>query len=349
MASDNYTRAALFERPDSIPMSFCINGSCYQAYEHSFLFDQMEAHPYLFPGFVRPKEPFSPVFTHNNTTAYDYTDDFGCVWRTAVEGMTGTVIQHPLADWSAWERYTFPDPNVSNGLHKVNWAEEEKQIKRAKAEGKVTHGGLRHGYFFLQLDDLRGYENLLGDMADDEPRLHELIGKLEEFSMEIVKKYISFGVDVLSYPEDLGMQQGPMLSQAHFRKYIQPSYKRLMQPAIDAGAIIHMHSDGDIRTLLDDILLSGVRIVNLQDLVNDIHWIKEKLKGNYCIDLDVDRQRITPFGTPKDVESLIREEVTTLGSPQGGLMMVYGLYPGVPKENIVALMDAMEKYAFYFS
>jgi hypothetical protein len=29
--------------------------------------------------------------------------------------------------------------------------------------------------------------------------------------------------------------------------------------------------------------------------------------------------------------------------------MVYGLYPGVPAENIAALMGAMEKYAFYFS
>ena len=29
--------------------------------------------------------------------------------------------------------------------------------------------------------------------------------------------------------------------------------------------------------------------------------------------------------------------------------MIYGLYPGVPLENVKALMDAMEKYAFYFS
>lgn len=29
--------------------------------------------------------------------------------------------------------------------------------------------------------------------------------------------------------------------------------------------------------------------------------------------------------------------------------MLYALYPGVPLENIKAVMDAMEKYAFYYS
>ena len=28
--------------------------------------------------------------------------------------------------------------------------------------------------------------------------------------------------------------------------------------------------------------------------------------------------------------------------------MTYGLYPNVPIENIKAIMDAMEKYAFYY-
>ena len=33
-----------------------------------------------------------------------------------------------------------------------------------------------------------------------------------------------------------------------------------------------------------------------------------------------------------------------LSCPDGGLMMIYGLYPGVPMKNTEALMDAMERY-----
>ncbi|MHC4546291.1 MAG: hypothetical protein ACYSYL_17560, partial [Planctomycetota bacterium] len=73
------------------------------------------------------------------------------------------------------------------------------------------------------------------------------------------------------------------------------------------------------------------------------------LKGRVCIDIDIDRQQITPFGSPGQIEKLIRQEVEKLGSREGGLMMIYGLYPGIPLENVKAIMDAMERYAGYYS
>jgi uroporphyrinogen-III decarboxylase len=172
---------------------------------------------------------------------------------------------------------------------------------------------------------------------------------LEDFNLAIVEKYIRLGAEWMSYPEDLGMQTGPMLSPRHFKKYIQPSYQRLMRPALESGCIVHMHSDGDIRLLVDDMLESGVQVINLQDLVNGIDWIAARFAGKVCIDLDIDRQEITFKGRPKDIDALIREEVEKLGRKEGGLMMIYGLYPGVPLENAKALMDAMEKYSGYYT
>jgi uroporphyrinogen-III decarboxylase len=122
-----------------------------------------------------------------------------------------------------------------------------------------------------------------------------------------------------------------------------------MAIARDAGCIIHVHADGDLRALIDDLLDCGVDVLNLQDLVNGIDWIAEHLAGRVCLDLDIDRQKLTRFGTPAQIDALVREEVEKLGSRQGGLMMIYGLYPGVPLENARALMDAMEKYATYYS
>jgi hypothetical protein len=126
-------------------------------------------------------------------------------------------------------------------------------------------------------------------------------------------------------------------------------YRNLMVPAHDAGCLVHMHSDGDIRDLVDDLVVSGVDALNLQDLVNGIDWIAVNLKGRVCIDLDIDRQQVTRFGDPDKIDELIREEVEKLGSPEGGLMMIYGLYPGVPLENIKAVMVAMERYAVFYS
>ena len=189
----------------------------------------------------------------------------------------------------------------------------------------------------------------LFDMADDQPKLAELISIVEQFNLALIKKYIELGAEWISYPEDLGMQTGLMISPQLFRKYIKPSYQRLIAPAKQAGCIVHMHSDGYIHELVDDLIEGGVEVINLQDLVNSIDWIKEHLKGRICIDLDIDRQNITRYGSPADVDELILNEVKTLASPQGGLMMIYGLYPEIPLDNIKALMDAMEKYATYYS
>lgn len=348
MKKSNRQRAILFETPDYIPMSFCINPACWHHYPQEWLAEQMERHTLLFPGFQAPELPYTPEYPLCARRDEPFTDDFGCLWETTDDGITGTVVRHPLEDWEAYASYEFPDPAHRMGIGPVDWETEKIQIEKQRAMGELVGGGLRHGHTFLQLCDLRGYSNLMFDMADEEPLLMDLIEKLEAFNMEIVRRYLDLGVDVITLPEDLGMQIGPMLSPEHFRKYIKPSYSRMMQAAREKGVSVHMHSDGDIRLLIDDLLDSGVGCINLQDMVNGIDWIRERLKGKVCIDLDIDRQNVTRFGSPQEIHRLILEEVEQLGSPQGGLMMIYGLYPGVPPENVEALMDAMEKYAFYY-
>jgi uroporphyrinogen-III decarboxylase len=195
---------------------------------------------------------------------------------------------------------------------------------------------------------LRGYQNLLFDMADEDPRLLRLIQMVEEFNAGLVQRFVALGAEWIGYPEDLGMQRGPMLKPDHFRRYIKPVYRRLMAPAKEARCVVHMHSDGDIRALAEELLDCGIEALNLQDLVNGIEWIRDSLKGRVCIDLDIDRQRVVPFGTPEEIHEMIGKAVRELGSPEGGLMLHHGVYPGVPLRNIEAVMDAMERYSTYY-
>jgi uroporphyrinogen-III decarboxylase len=145
------------------------------------------------------------------------------------------------------------------------------------------------------------------------------------------------------------MQKGPLMSEDLFRRYIQPAYQRIMKPARDAGCPIHVHSDGDLHQMLDPLLECGVDCLNLQDLVNGVEWISRRLKGRVCIDIDIDRQRITRFGAPAEIEKHVASLVRQLGSPEGGLTMMYGLYPGLPVENVQAVMDSMESYSTFYS
>ena len=344
----NKLKAIRFETPDYIPMSFHINSACWESYNQDELLDLMESHKFLFPNFKRPTTKQKVSCGNVTTKGLDYVDDWGCTWQTTTNGITGTVTKHPLSNWDNFLNYKAPDPMKCTGIGNINWGNTENDIKCIKEKGGLTSGGLRHGHTFLQLCDIRGYENLIFDMMDEEPNLLKLINLIESFNLKIVKNFVNMGVDIIEYPEDLGMQKGPMLSPSNFVKYIKPSYQRLMQPARDKNILVHMHSDGDIRLLVDDIIDGGVDILNLQDLVNGVDWIANKFTGKTCIELDIDRQSITRFGSPKQIDALIHEEVSKLSTKQGGLMMIFGLYPGTPIENVKALMDAMEKYAFYY-
>ena len=327
-------------------MRVWVNPACYHHYPRAAVDELQLSHPYVFPGF-RPAAPAADPYPAS--APQPAADEWGVLRASPEDGIASVAVEHPLADWSALAQYRPPPaPQLSaEERQQPNFAAEN--LREAVERGALLGGSLPHGHTFLRLCDLRGYENLICDMADGDPRLWHLIEMVEAHNRAIVECDMLRGVEWMGYPEDLGMQVGPMLSPAHLRQFIKPSYERLMQPAREKGCVIHMHSDGDIRDLADDLVGSGVQVLNLQDLVNGLEWIRARYKGKLCIDLDVDRQRITRFGTPQEVDALIREEVALLGGREGGLMLIYGLYPGIPLENARALVDAMEKYSTFYS
>lgn len=347
---ENILRAIHFQTPDYIPVTYKINPSYYFANDVDAVLDFQARHPLLFPGFVRPsadefleqlRASLHPVMRKD----IPFVDDFGCTWESKMEGMTGLVTRHPLADLEDFAIYRFPDPENCMGIGPINWERFRAETAAAKSRGELTVGKLRHGHTFLQMCDICGYENFLYAMMDEEPVIDDLLDGIDAFNCALIRKYLDMDVDMIKIPEDLGMQVGPMIPPELFRQYIKPSYQKMMQMVRDAGKIVHMHSDGDIRTLAADIIEGGCQVLNLQDLVNGIDWIAENLKGKVCIELDVDRQNITFGGTPQEIDALIREEVEKLSSPEGGLMMIYGLYPGTSLENAEAVASALEKYA----
>lgn len=343
---DNLLRVVRFGRPDYIPMTFHINDACWFHYPRQALVELMEAHPFLFPeatSFVPPTRDDLPPYVRAGER---WTDPWGCQWQTTIDGIMGAVVKHPLETWEAFATYRPPDPDHYTHWGPIDWSRQAESIGPAIAQTCLPNGEVGHNHTWLKLIDIRGYQNVLCDMADADLRLYALLDMLEAFNLAQVEHFVRDGhAEWIGFAEDLGMQQGPMLTPADFRRYIQPRYHSVLQAARDAGCIVHVHADGDLRDLSESVLSCGVDVLNLQDLVNGIDWIRDNLRGRVCIDLDVDRQNVTVHGTPDQIDALIRHEIETLGNRNGGLMLVYGLYPGTPLENATAVAGAMERYA----
>ncbi|MCD6318868.1 hypothetical protein J7M02_07370, partial [Candidatus Aerophobetes bacterium] len=98
-----------------------------------------------------------------------------------------------------------------------------------------------------------------------------------------------------------------------------------------------------------DLIECGVSILNLQDKINGIDKIARLCKGKVCIEIDIDRQKILPYGSFKDIKDHVREVIMKLGSKKGGLSLIAGIYPDVPLDNIEVLCQIIEKYSTYYS
>lgn len=343
---ENYLKTVKFQNPQWIPAAVYVNLASLIQYKDE-LEEVMERYPNLFRGFKRGSIDYSKYGDGSCDIVED--DSWGYKWHYTMYGIEGCVTHHPLADWESFKSYKAPDPyKVYDRGGARDWEKELAELARLKREGKLTSGGLVHGFLFLRLQYLRGFENLMCDMADDEPLLYELIDQIDEHNLKIVKRYCEAGVDIVEVPEDLGAEQSMIISKDMFRRFIKPSYQKIVSEIKKNNVLASIHSDGYIVDIIEDLLEVGMDIINPQDLCNGIDNIRRTMKGKACIRLDIDRVKITPYGTRNEIFELIEEEVKVLGSPQGGLEFVYGVYPPVTPDRLNYLCEALEKYRRYW-
>ena len=271
---------------------------------------------------------------------YEETDCWGCRWRYPLGSLDGIVVKHPVADWGALDTYRGPDPDAY-----FDWDTERERVKRQHDAGEVATGGTDHGGIFLRMTYLRGYENFMMDVAERSDEMFRLLDIVENFWMEIARRWVDLGVDQIGFGDDLGLQDRLPMSPVAWRKTIKPPYQRIFEYCRQNGVAVHLHTDGYIVDIFRDLIECGVSSLNPQDLVNGLGNIEDCVKGRAFVDLDIDRQHLTPIGTPDEIDAHIKRCVETLGSPNGGLRFTWGVYPPTPYENIEACVRAMDKYA----
>ncbi|GAB4317098.1 MAG: hypothetical protein Kow0069_19640 [Promethearchaeota archaeon] len=337
---ENWLRAVERRHPRWIPCSVSIFPAVWVAHREA-LRGIVRRHPFVFGSWAKFYRGPRTVPAHHRAGA-EFTDNWGCAWKVAKGGYEGQVVGHPLADWSAFENYEFPDPLRYSERGRRNWAGVGTLNRLAKLVGLLRTGpGDR---LFDRLYFLRGFDNLMRDFATNDPRLPRLVRRLEAHSLALTRKVLSTGVDVVAYHTDIGTQDRLMVSPRQFRRYLKPTFRRLFQTCRGAGVHVYLSSDGHLLDIVDDLAECGVSVHDPQERANTLEGIAEAYAGKLCVDLDLDRQAL-PFEGPDDVERRVARAVETLGSPQGGLMLKAEVAdPNVPMRNVEALCRAFERY-----
>jgi len=202
---------------------------------------------------------------------------------------------------------------------------------------------------------LRGFEQFLVDLATDSPLAHCILENLVQIYVERFDRfYEAVGpyLQVINVNDDLGMQEGPLLSPQLYRRTVKPYQKILYQHIRKKStAWLFLHTDGSVYDILGDLIEIGVQILNpVQFSCRNMELTK--LKKEFGRDLvfwggGCDTQKILPFGTPQQIRQHVNECLSVL-APGGGFVFcqVHNIQPDVPPENIMAMYQAVREWKY---
>ncbi|MCK4244083.1 MAG: hypothetical protein KAX20_00490 [Candidatus Omnitrophica bacterium] len=159
-------------------------------------------------------------------------------------------------------------------------------------------------------------------------------------------------IQIINVNDDLGMQDGPQISPASYRKMVKPYQKRLYQHIKkNSNLYLFLHTDGSVYEFIPDFIEMGVDILNpVQFTAKDMGL--EKLKKEFGRDISFwgggcDTQNALPSATPQEVKKHVRECISIL-APGGGFVFnqIHNIQADVPPENIMAMYEAVKEYSY---
>ena len=156
--------------------------------------------------------------------------------------------------------------------------------------------------------------------------------------LDLVGPYIQ----MIKMGDDLGAQNGPLMSPKTYRAVIKPYHKELFDCIRQrTKARIFLHTCGSVYRLLPDLIDAGVEVLNPVQ-VSAADMDTRRLKAEFGDRLSfmgaIDTQHVLPFGTSDDVKREVERRIVDL-APGGGFILapVHNVQADVPPENLVTM------------
>jgi uroporphyrinogen decarboxylase len=240
-------------------------------------------------------------------------DGFGVIWESSEDGEYGLPVVKPLADWSAYESFVWPDFPVQPPKYR---------LYSGHMVGKDPRWYSRGGWitFFETMQELRGFEDLLADIVMGEDAAFVLRDAMLDFNLAHGGQVPGPGLRRhpfcrrLGHPDCLDDKSRVMafLLQALLQDHVRKGPGSGQGCPLPFRRLHHRHHPGPDRT--------GSLGHQLPVQLHGQHEVGRRFKGKICFRTDVDRQNVMTFGKPADVKKHIGNLFRALGSGKGGII-----------------------------
>ncbi len=148
---------------------------------------------------------------------------------------------------------------------------------------------------------------------------------------------------------DLADKNQTMFSPAFLRREFFPRLKKLVDAWHSHGIKVIYHSDGNLRSVLEDYERAGVDGLNpLEPLSHMYAGDIRRDHPEWVLMGGIDASQLLPFGSEEQVRAAVRRTIADAGA-KGRLWLGSSteIHPAVPVANALAMWDQIEQSGYY--
>jgi uroporphyrinogen-III decarboxylase len=188
---------------------------------------------------------------------------------------------------------------------------------------------------------VRSTTDFMIDIVEKPEWAHKLIDRCTNLIIDWLKaqqKIIGPGVEGVFILDDIV----GFINEEHYKEFAHPYLKRICD-AFPKDWVKLYHNDAEIDACLNHLPDAGFNVLNWGKKT-DIAEVKERVGKRMCLMGNVNPLEIGVRGTPDEVREATLE-VLEKSQGEGIILSVGGgTSPGMPKENIMAMLQALEEF-----
>jgi uroporphyrinogen decarboxylase len=190
------------------------------------------------------------------------------------------------------------------------WEQLQVQFAAMRQRGKYV---LLHVYGPIEATWRKhGFEETLSDLALNPNWMRDMFEAHIDLIIGTLQTAQTYGIipDGLFVVDDRGIGTGPMFSPRAHRTLVMPCDQRLADYLRSAGITFFMHSDGDIRRFLPDMIGAGLQVLQPMEAKAgmDVRLLKQEYGRDLSFMGNIDATQMS--GDLETLEAEIRDKIT---------------------------------------
>lgn len=125
----------------------------------------------------------------------------------------------------------------------------------------------------------------------------------------------------------------------------KPRLSRMVAVFRDAGLPVILHSDGDIRAILPDLVEIGVTVLNpIQPEVLNHEWLQQQFGNDLAFYGGISTQDVLPRGDTKEIQTTVERCIRTLAPDGTGLLLgpSHRMQSDISAKSVEAMLNAFQ-------